>query len=228
LTPEPDPAVRRRLILEIGVVLGLAVLPDIATAVFLPHQDAPPGLGVQALGLIERSVRVVLPLLYIMWRSGEPWSDFGIRRIRWIRDPAIGFGAWVLALSILVALRYGTSGNPFGFSAVPKGGAMAQPRQALDWVFVASIAVSNGFAEELSLRAFLQTRIQRLWGSTGAAIAVTAGLASLYHVYGGFWFAVNAAVFNTIVGMVFAATRRFWPAAFAHVFGDFLPSVFRW
>jgi membrane protease YdiL (CAAX protease family) len=222
LPPEIDPAARRRLRIEIAIVLGIAVLPDIANAALSLVLDDPGETFWGSIGLLDRSVRVGLALLLVMWRSGLAWRDFGVVPVRWVRDPLLGLALWLATFAALNVAMYGGGGNPFGFHALP---AEADPLAGAGWGLLAAIAIANGFAEELALRGYLIPALERLWGRSAPAILLTTFLASAYHIYGGPWSVIDAGVYNLFAGMLFAATRRLWPVVFAHMLGDFLPFV---
>jgi membrane protease YdiL (CAAX protease family) len=216
------------LIFECIVVIGMAVIPDIVNALIaFVNSSHDSGNSLQhAASTATRSLRVILPLLFIMWRSGEPGSAFGLVRIRPIKDPLIGLLVYFASLAVFWATFSSMHSSPFGFRAMPVPDLAPGAAIPLSgWVYISVRSLTNGIAEELALRAFLQTRLERIWGSGLLAVFATTALAASYHVYGGLDAIYNAAIFNLAAGLTFGATRRFWPVAFAHMAGDFFPHV---
>jgi membrane protease YdiL (CAAX protease family) len=224
-----DPARRRTLWIEVGVVLGLAFVPDLANAVvswFEPPRR--PELLVQTVSIMGRSLRVAPAVLFVMWRSGDGWAEFGLTRPRPVRDALLGGLTLLLAWAGAYAIVLGGGADLFGFRVVPERGRLfAGPEGVGGWLLILATAAANGFAEELAMRGFLIPRLERLWGTSLGAVAVSAGLTASYHVYGGAWHVFWAGMFGLTAGAVFVATRRLWPVAFAHLLGDVLPFLFQ-
>lgn len=210
--------------IEVAVVLTVAVVPDIVNAILGAFDPHPPSDIVrQSIGVIDRSVRVGAAILFIMWRCGQQWSEFGIKPIRWFRDPAAGLLIYLFAELLFIATFASGGRSPFGFSALPAEHVVDRPTDVTTWVLVVVVGVLNGFAEELAMRGFLIPRLCRLCGSTFVAVLVTTLLATLYHVYQSGWGIYSAALFNIAAGISFAATRRLWPVVIAHMLGDIVP-----
>jgi hypothetical protein len=65
----------RALWVEIGVVVALGILPDLYGALALvrwPQLSRNPPFAYDALFLVVRGIYVSAPVLYIIWRTGEP------------------------------------------------------------------------------------------------------------------------------------------------------------
>jgi membrane protease YdiL (CAAX protease family) len=226
---EYDPARRRIMLIEVAIVLGIAVVPDIVNSGLVLFNTPPPLDSVlwQSLGLVDRSVRVGLAVLFIMWRSGTAWKEFGIVPVRWTRDPLIGIGLSLLCTAMFWASTSGFSADPFGFRAVPADEfQLAAPSDAFDWSLIVTVAILNGFTEELATRAFLIPRLERLTGSTAAALIATTILIASYHAYQGPWGMYNALLCGLMSGLYFIAARRVWPIVFAHMIDDIAPFAF--
>lgn len=214
--------------LDVIVVLCLAVLPDIAHSALpavYPEAGGSQPMGLMGSVLVVRSVQVAAPVLYLMWRSGLGWAHFGIVRVRWVRDPGLGvllvmltYGAY-LAMWMLVGPAFVEAGwdESSATATVPRPGGRG------DWVWVLVIAVFNGSAEELVVRGYLVPRLERLLGSAGPAVLITAGLFAAYHTYQGVFAALGVLVTGLIYGAAFVRTRRLWPVVFAHMLADVVP-----
>lgn len=232
-----DPELRRRWKLELGVVLCLAVLPDIwnALSMRLWSVSRPSEGEVDLYGwnsavpwfatLIGRSVSIVPVILYLIWRSGEGWTAFGFKRPRWFDLPA-GAGLFLLhyvawyALWTLIWL-VGLDGP---LETVGQDGdwtqAAAQIRGA-DFLIIFLGAFCNAVGEEVALYGFLFPRIRQLFGLPAAMIAVPI-LFTSYHIYYDPVSLTWILAFGCTHCLVYAATRRLWPLIVSHIIGDLL------
>ncbi len=87
----------RELWLEIGVVLMLTVVPAVySSASTLAWPYAQGGLLRDWGSRIVTNLAEVALVLYLIHRSGEPRSEFGLSRPRWMLDPPRGSapGSW--------------------------------------------------------------------------------------------------------------------------------------
>lgn len=218
--PPPDAATRRRLAIDVAVVLALAVVPDVVSAVWslvVYGPQLPPSTIGGEIYLIARSLQVALPLLYLHVRSGDPLSLLGLVRtpLGWV----LGGGLLIwgldtgLAIATQEALGLAPPGDPSVMHDPPRGWLLL-------WRILGDAA--NAFAEELAMRAFLFDRLERLTGRTGFAIVVSALCFASYHVYqgdSGFVFALQSGL---LWGAVFAITRRLGPLVVAHALTNLL------
>lgn len=223
---ESDPAKRRELKIELVAVALIAVLPDLINALLAPYfTNFPRSVFLESVGSFDRSLRVGAAVLFMMWRSGYPWSEFGLTRVR-LRDPFFGVALWFLAMCSLYLVPSGGFGFNFGFTALPQDAEpFTRPVGAADWTLISGVAIGNGFVEEIAMRGLLISRVARLWGSPIAAVFVSAIVSGAYHIYGGVGHLVDATIVGLVFGIVFAATKRLWPVIFAHMLGDILPFV---
>jgi membrane protease YdiL (CAAX protease family) len=217
----------RDLWLEVLAVLFIAVLPDLwSTVGFLVLKPTARSLNTREVHLVFRSVQVSWLVLYLMARSGTPWSRFGIVAPRWTWDSLAAFGNLItarlcyLAYAAVVmetvsaeALKQDTQRLAELFKA-PSG-----PEQTA-LVIVACIA--NGFAEELVMRGYLIPRFEDLLGSSAKAIFLSALLFASYHLYQGYYGAGSALVVGLVFGVIFCSSRRIWPLAAAHALHNIL------
>ena len=87
------------LLLEIMVVLALAVAPHIFNAVsylISPWHSQRP-IALATIADLFQAIQESLPLLYIMYLSGKPWSYFGL-----VRPSARADLLWALVLFIIL------------------------------------------------------------------------------------------------------------------------------
>src|SRR5690606_8349813 len=133
--------------------------PATMTGVYAP--------GLTFAQLIIRALQIVPIVLYLIWRSGEPWSSFGFKRFRWF-DPFAGIGTfllgWVLWYGVWIVM----------WIVQPDQSAMAQRSMehdsqwaqaaadlsGADWFVIICGGVCNGVAEEVVLYGFLFPRIR--------------------------------------------------------------------
>jgi membrane protease YdiL (CAAX protease family) len=231
----PDP--HRRLRIEIGVVLCLAVLPDAynaLVAVISPGRSSYlPSFELSAGSIVMRSVMVAAPLLYILHLNGDGLASVGIRRPRPVVDIPLGIGVYIADLFVYMALAWVVFWMAsVGF--IPSSWLFEQsfadmPNATGAWPLALLVmAVCNAFAEELVMRGYLIPRLERLWGNTFYAILATSLLFAAYHIYQGAYGVVSAVAFGLLMGLIFVWTRRLWPCFVAHFLSDTFPFVWHW
>jgi len=233
--PEPAPGAaaptglprseRLRLVAEIGVMIAVGVLPDLAGALYA-HQavGAPTLLSTGHLvRIVLRSTSVCAVLLYIMWRTGEGANAFGLVKPRIGLDLGIGVGVAVVAL----VASFVVTGVAHSFREVWRSASQVMPSRAgLGPVgLLLSVRVLNSFAEELALWGFLSTRIRRLSGSAALAVLAPALLFASYHVYQSSTAVVAILVTGLIHGTCFRITGRLWPLVVAHTLENLFAMV---
>ena len=161
-------------------------------------------------------LRLVPIILFVIWRSGEAWSRFGLVKPAIPKDVVIGLGVWLIVafFTSLIALAFGRHNPWLSFQpfAVPPVRAM----------LLVGESCAVGFSEELALRAYLIPRLEAMTGSTRKSILLSSlifGFAHLNKSYVGVIFSIVTAI---VFGIAFSLTRRIWPVAIAHAFGDFI------
>jgi membrane protease YdiL (CAAX protease family) len=171
---------------------------------------------------IVSSLRVAMPVLVIMALSGDSWRSFGIVRPRWIVDALGACAIWFIAsgaryfiLSLL---------PPSMLHGLASAHTLHQARhEGIAGFFLLVVAEgANGFAEELVMRAYLITRLQRLLSSTWLAVVVTTALFASYHAYLGPVGVFSAAAGGLVYAISFCWFRRLWPLCVAHAVHDIL------
>ncbi len=224
----PDRAARRALWFELGAVLALAAVPDLANAILWFVEPAAGGQDFVAdsVGLIARSIGVAVPLLYIMWRSGDGLAHFGLTRIRPLHLLAgIGLFAFAYVLHYftwtLIWLIPGSAESAVHWSSVMQG-YFSPPKTIDEFTLLAALSAANGFAEELVICGYMMARLPVLLGGTGRAVGVTALVFASYHIYQGPVAALLILLVTCVWLAVYAGARVLWPFAIGHALQDFL------
>ncbi|MBF9317925.1 CAAX protease family protein [Mycobacteroides chelonae] len=220
----------RTIRIEMGIVLAISFGMSAVSALLQFTSAVIAGLSGQTVALNPRRAELSLIDLglnlvsitrliawgalavYLLWRSGFGPSSIGLARWRSRTD---GLGALGLAALIGLpglALYVGARWMGLSVQVIPA---------SLDdtwWripVLVLS-AFANGWAEEVVVVAYLQTRLRQLGYGTATAIAFSALLRGCYHLYQG----VSAGIGNLVMGLVFGyvwqRTGRLWPLVVAH------------
>lgn len=221
--PVEDTFDRRAAWVEVFVVLTFAVFVDIAyslASVFWTEYErsgADNTFATTAFSVIVRAIGVAVPMLYIMSRSGEPWSRWGIVRPVWYLDLPLGFLLWIFAwfLDDMTQLR-----AMYLFDIKPSPPTDLPPL-TINYFLLVALSLFNGFSEEVVMRGYLIPRFEQLLRSTWLALLITSLLFAAYHTYQGMVSAIGAIVFGMAYGTAFCWLRRLWPIALAHALADF-------
>ncbi len=208
---------RSALLLEIGVVLCLAWLPHLANAPFVdPATDRPFFGGMVILAFV--AVQIAVPLLYIMLRSGEPWSKFGVVRPRPI--DLIG-GTLLLGLLYVLDPVFWMFIGAFG-TWDPPATSFPGPSTVADYVILAPAFLVAAFAEEIAMRAYLIPRLRDLGLGWVSALLISSALFASYHLYQGAASTAYIFLFGLVLGGVFLLSPRLWPITIAHTLQNVL------
>jgi membrane protease YdiL (CAAX protease family) len=238
----PTERSQRDIALEVGVVLLVAVVPDLFNSfasLRWSGQAAPPSMSYMALSLVFRSLQVVAPvLLLVRYRSGD-WAELGLQRPRIVRDGLLGTGVLVVSFIAVYACFYPAYYGLY-FVLGPDAAAwlygedgQAASRAAMEaptawhlFLLFPLMSLANGFAEELVVRGHLLPNFERLTGSSLVALLITTALFAGYHAYQGPYGVLSTGVIGLVYGAVFLATRRLWPLVLAHAATDLLAVIF--
>lgn len=223
----PESRNDRHIWYEVGAVLALAVLPYLLFSVYhilFPTDSGSSSAIADSWFLATGNIQVAIPLMYILWNSKEPLRHFGFRWPRWRRD---------IPLALLIIVITNLCYNGFvmlvmaitGADRVPHRWSFAEAQEWRDFAAIVICSCTNGFTEELVMRGYLITRIERLMKSTGFALFASTFLFSMYHAYQGAVSVVSALIFGMLAGIVFVRTRRLWPVVLAHIVADIYPFV---
>ncbi|MEN0128282.1 MAG: type II CAAX endopeptidase family protein [Brevundimonas sp.] len=236
--PLPDDrAVRRRLTVEIWIVLGLSLGRSAVYAVvaLLDKLTAGPPLGSQTttlnpslsprpwLDLIYQGLAIFFALmpvalaLYLLSANGRSAvRRIGLTFARPLRDLGVGVG---------LAAIVGLPGLALYGVARAMGMAVSVQASALDtywWTvpMLILLALKNALLEEVVAVGYLMERLRDLRWREGYAVLASAALRGSYHLYQG-W---GALLGNFAMGLVFAEyyrrKRRVMPLVVAHTVMD--------
>ncbi len=165
------------------------------------------------------SLQLVPVVLVVMWRSGEGWNRFGLVKPRVGKDIVIGLAIWLMAgvASVFIRMLFHTHNpwSPLYAVAVPAGRAL----------LLVGRSCAIGFAEELTLRAYLIPRVESLTNSTWTAICISVIAFAFGHIYLGQYSIISSAAGAVIFSIAFCVTRRLWPVALAHAIHDFVAAT---
>lgn len=204
---------RKALIIEVGALTGWVVLPMLLYPFVFPGFMDPfdhvlPWVNVHS-GLA--TVGHILPLLFIIWASGDGWTAFGLGRVRWHVDGAIAITLFVL-LCILALLPFQWPMQPIPeelrATMMPKG-----PGIALSIIFM---AVVGAFFEELFFRGYLISRLEEITGNIWIGVVASSIVFAYGHLYQGVIATLGILGFGLVFGMFYVGRRNIWPLAVAH------------
>jgi len=224
---QTDAAKRRRDWIELGVIALVFVLPGTVDLLFQPEASSDPSnfAATAVSGTIQTAGWACLALL-LMHRSGDPWSFFGVRRFRAIRD--LGGAFAIFGASELIWRAYAASLRP----VIESGGYWSDDpwsQPSAWWEFPLSIVWddANASAEELMIRGIVLHRLCSLLGSAPKAILISALAFAAYHAYYGLAGVVSIFLTGLVYGAVVIALRSVWPAVIGHAVGNIYMS-FGW
>lgn len=236
-TPAPNPDAGKPWKLwsiELAVVLALAWLPHLVTGIaslwvsrdMLSEGEFDELVGdgafdesrleldpdmflVSELPMLATYLQVLLPLLYICWRSDLTWKKLGIvKPTLWgllLLGPLLG-AATLLVDAALVRL----------FEPETSWYYVSVPSTTFTWTVFVVAMILNSFAEEFVWRGFVLQRLRQMSGSTTFALLISTFLFATYHVYQGFGNMWLVFISGLIWGVAVIGTKRIWPAVVAH------------
>ena len=197
---------------EVAAVMAVGVVPNLLNAVvsFIRPSVFPVEHWVDSLELSVMSGCTIFVTLYLIHRSGEPFSRFGITRPH-VSD--LFFGAlflmagqilWMFVSDLFSGLRI----IEYYFQ---------RPVGAVDHVMMVLKFSISAFAEELVTRTYLITRLETLLRSRTKAVLLAAVVFSSYHLYQGVLGVIDTFLFGVMYGAAYLALRRIWPLVLGHM-----------
>jgi hypothetical protein len=230
---EPAAADRRLRARDLAIVLLVAFASAIGGSLWVLWGGYPRvGADVVTVGLVQHTLMEVAALAllaHLLARQGRTLKDLGLT-FSW-KDPLVAVLLVVVgyllyaecwsATSILV-LRF--TGHPIAvqdswrliYVGINRSGVWA-------WIFL----LLNPWCEELIVRAFTITEVEALTGSAAAAVLVSVGVQTLYHLYYGVPTALALAATFLLYSLVYLRWRRITPIVLAHLAMDVLPLLAR-
>lgn len=212
-----------RLILsaELGAVIVLAILPYTFTALY-PGSRGGAGYDFtqirNCLYACVYALQVMIPTLYIAWRTGFPWRTFGIVPFRFRVDLPlailIAVLTFVLGVAAQVLVRKFTWLTPFA------GPAPGLSGDALTRVIFILCILLSAAAEELVIKSYFLVRM-RQWGGTAFAIFMSSALFGLYHTYQGWAAGLEIGLVNCLMAWLYLKVPRLFPFILGHAFYNF-------
>lgn len=203
---------------EVVAVLFLGIFTTVFYAVYARFDPRPAStFAGDMLMLIANSLQIAIPLLYIMWRSGQPWHHFGVVRFRPIFDPVAGIGLLffvLLPFLFLFAPFVVTSRSSYYEASNPY--QLLLPSSGFDYALLVVAMCVNAINEELLVRGYLIPRLRHCGMSSAFAVLISSFLWAAYHVYAGVDWSVVIFGEGIILGTAFILIRRLWPLVIAH------------
>jgi membrane protease YdiL (CAAX protease family) len=173
-----------------------------------------------AIGSLQQmvyAIQFVPIMLFIIWRSGEPWSRFGLVRPAWEKDILLGLALYLVVALLRVVIRAPWSElhrTPLYFLPA------STPAPRLPLLLASCCAV--GFSDELIGNGYIIARFELLTGSTWKALLVSIVFSAFLHLHKSGWGILYSALSAFVWGIAFCVTRRIWPVAIAHAVNDFV------
>lgn len=207
---------RKRIWIEIGIVVCLAVIPYYAF--LLVPLPAPNEIWKDSITRVAMALPICAVVLYIMWRSEMAWPHFGLKQ----GFDATGVGVFVaallcgLVLNPLMAAGFNMTWplSPEAYEQI--NASFLGPVSVLDWCSLSIALLFSAAAEELAIRGFLTTRLNDLWYRKFLAVLVPAIVFGGYHYYQGFPSALAITIEGVIFGWMMLSTKRLVPLVLAH------------
>ncbi|MGZ4115576.1 MAG: CPBP family intramembrane glutamic endopeptidase [Actinomycetota bacterium] len=226
MQPAPSGVDRRTMREEVLVVLALSLLASAAYAVL--DLLAAPLKGVSVASVDQNNVLArqivdvtfglapVWLVVHLLRRSGEGTEAIGLT---WER-PAVDLR---LGSALFVVIGLGGLGVYLGAVALGVNRFVVPVPPLGHWWTIPVLLLNAGEAallEEVIVLGYLVTRLRQLAWSPFAAVAASALLRGMYHLYQGWGgFAGNLAM-GVLFGVVFLRARRTWPFVIAHFLLD--------
>jgi CAAX protease family protein len=221
-------ASRGHLIFVVGMLAALLALQ----AFQLHRMSAHPGTNPHPFGVVPfclMAISMEWAMVAVVW-FGIRKNGISIRELvggAWrgpldfIRDAAIGLGAWlawVIPSGILLSVVSDHRGMPEFITYI-------MPRTPLELTCWLVLSFSAGVSEEIMFRGYLQRQFSAIAGNPSAAILIQAVLFGVMHIYEGIWQVAAIAVLGVVLGYLAHWRRSLRPGIILHIWMDGLASV---
>ena len=241
----PTRAHRRRLTVEIWIVLGLSLgksgvyaiatiierltapvaLRDQAASINNPMSPRPwADLAYQLLSIGFTLVPVALALYLLSEPGRSALRRLGLDRTRPLRD--LGWGVALAAAIGIPGLGFYALGRVLGITVQVQATNLSEYWWTVPVLLL--LALKNALLEEVIVVGYLMERLRELRWGVPAAIVASALLRGSYHLYQG----IGPFVGNVVMGLVFGAfyvsrwgRRRTMPLVVAHTLLDVVAFV---
>ena len=235
--PTLEPWQRRRVRLEILIVLGLslgqsavysvvAIIRRLASSESLANQTATlnPSLAeqpivdlvYQLLGIAFALVAVALALFLLWTPTRNPFRAIGFDLRRPWSD--LGRGVGLAAVIGIPGIALYLAGHALGITVTIVPTALGTYWWTLPVLILS--AVRSAIEEEVIVVGYLFTRLGELRWKPWAIIATSALLRGSYHLYQGFGPFVGNVVMGVVFGLAYRRWGRMMPLVVAHVILD--------
>jgi len=163
-----------------------------------------------------------LVFAYIYWgvrRHGKAFRDIAGERwkngIEILRDIAIAFGAWIVAIVVL-----GVTSKLLHATGSLEAAKRLAPQGALESVVWIALAVTAGICEETIFRGYFQRQFIAWFRNVPAGVLLSAILFGAGHIYQGVRPAVVIVVFGLLFGILAEARKNIRPGIMLHAWQD--------
>jgi membrane protease YdiL (CAAX protease family) len=204
---------RKALWLEFGAITGFVIFPRLLG--WHTYRGDWDGRDyTKAMQTADHALSLVgalLPVLFILWASGDRWRDFGFRRFRVPVD--------LVTAAVLIALMYAVRLFPFIGSRFAVPAALRDalvPHGALAIGAALTSLAIGAFWEEVVFRGYMITRLEELLGNVWYGVVISAVLFGFGHLYQGWFGALMAFGMGLAFGIAFVARPNIWPLVVAH------------
>ena len=225
---------RRELWVEMGAVLSLSYFVWLFGALvplsWVGEGEASPFLGDMVFSLVY-DLQIVLPLVFILARGGEPWSRFGLGRPWWVHDTMVGLVIFLALIFLPKRILHLLLSDVYpgwlrALEHEAQGDLLPLPVGPGEHALLVIALFVGALAEELVFRGYLIPRLRQLGTGVVSAVLVSSALFASIHLYQGYWSTGLHLVEGFIFGALFLVAGRLWPVVIAHTL--FNLNVYDW
>jgi membrane protease YdiL (CAAX protease family) len=230
MTTEPAPAVRDLRTGDIWLVLLVVFVPSIyyafADLIWPDLRPVHPPVVYSSINMLVTLAGYAGLITFLIQRSGQPFSRYGLGRPQWVIDPMLGIVLMMIPLQ-MAGITYTFTHAIFGSHGESNYREFFSrpPHTPWECALVGLEMFAVGFVEELVWRGYLMTRIEEVSGSRWKAILLTSLLFGFNHLYQGPTGVIFTAIDGFMFATVFAYTRRLWPVALGHGLLDLILTI---